>query len=107
MNMNDNKDSQLQEELARLKAEHQRLRDEKLRTERDVDHLTGQLEELQARARQDYGTSDPGELSGLLEEKRKENAVMVAEYRQHLEGLHRGLAEVEKRVDETNEQGES
>jgi len=109
VNKMDNQDRQLQEELTRLKAEYQRLRDEKLRTERDVDHLTGQLRELQDHARQEYGTSDPAALETLLKEKRSENAAMVAEYRTHLETIHRGLAEVEQRVDAAergNGQGE-
>lgn len=92
-------DAALQEELAGLKAEYQRLREDKVRTEQDVANLTRQLDELCRRAEQEYGTSDPGELAALLEKKRAENEAMVADYRAHLEQIHRGLAAVEAEVD--------
>ena len=93
-----NSDQALQQELNRLKTEHQRLREEKVRTEQDVANLTRQLEELQARAEQEYNTSDPAELQKLLEEKRAENAAMVGEYRSHLESINKGLQAVEAQV---------
>lgn len=93
-----NTDQALQQELNRLKTEHQRLREEKVRTEQDVANLTRQLEELQARAEQEYNTSDPTELQKLLDEKRAENEAMVGEYRAHLESIHKGLQAVEIQV---------
>ncbi len=95
MNSNENNDRVLQEELNRLKAEHQRLRDDKVRTGQDLDNLTRQLDELQARAKKEYGTSDPAELRKLLDQKRAENSKMVAEYRAHLESINEGLKDVE------------
>lgn len=105
MTGNDDKDRALQEELARLKAEHQRLRDEKLRTERDMDHLSAQLRDLQARAREEFGTSDPQELGALLAKRREENQAMVAEFRSHLESIRQGLEAVEREVDDPSESG--
>jgi chromosome segregation ATPase len=89
-------DARLQRELAGLKAEHQRLRDEKLRAEQDAANLTRQMDELKARAEAEYGTSDPAELAALLERRRAENAAMVAEYREHLAAVGSALAEVER-----------
>lgn len=99
MNRNDDQDRALQDELAQLKSEHQRLRDEKLRTERDVAHLAAQIKELQDRARQEFGTSDMNELHALLERRRSENQAMVAEFRSHLETIQTDLARVEREVD--------
>lgn len=107
MTSNDDKDRALQEELGRLKAEHQRLRDEKLRTERDMDHLSAQLKDLQDRAREEFGTSDPKELGALLDKRREENQAMVAEFRSHLEGIQQGLKAVERDVDSPSDSGAS
>ncbi|MHC1788243.1 hypothetical protein [Solidesulfovibrio sp.] len=89
-------DARLERELAGLKTEYERLRDDKVRTEQDLRHQQAQLAELEARARADYGTADPEELARLLEEKRQENARLVAEYRDHIAAVRRDLDAVEQ-----------
>jgi len=89
-------DNRLERELAGLKAEYERLRDDKVRTEQDLTHLTHQLAELEARAQADYGTSDPEALRQLLAQKREENARLVTEYRQHIAGVRQDLEAVER-----------
>ncbi len=89
-------DARLERELAGLKAEYERLRDDKLRTEQDLSHLRHQLAELEARAQAEYGTSDPEALKALLEQKRQENALLVAQYRDHIAGVRRELENVER-----------
>ncbi len=89
-------DSRLERELAGLKAEYERLRDDKVRTEQDLSHLQNQLRELEARAEAEYGTSDPEALKTLLARKREENARLVAEYRQHIDAVKTDLAAVER-----------
>lgn len=95
MNTNDMADQRLQEELAKLKREYERLRDEKIRADRDVETLARQLEGLRAQAEAEYGTSDPERLLALLEEKRAENVRLVTAYREHLAGIRRELDAVE------------
>jgi septal ring factor EnvC (AmiA/AmiB activator) len=92
----DDADAKLERELAGLKGEYDRLRDAKVRTEQDLTHLQNQLAELEARAVAEYGTADPAELLRLLEEKRAENARLVAEYREHVAAVRRELEAVER-----------
>jgi len=89
-------DASLERELAGLKQAYERLRDDKVRTEQDLRHQQNQLAELEAKARADYGTADPEELARLLDEKRRENARLVAEYREHIAAVRRDLDAVEQ-----------
>ncbi|MFP5257738.1 MAG: hypothetical protein ACLGQH_01825 [Acidobacteriota bacterium] len=89
-------DASLERELAGLKQAYERLRDEKVRTEQDLRHQQNQLAELEAKARAEYGTADPEELARLLDEKRRENARLVAEYREHIAAVKRDLDAVEQ-----------
>jgi len=89
-------DASLERELAGLKTAYERLRDDKVRTEQDLRHQQNQLAELEAKARADYGTADPEELARLLDEKRQENARLVAEYREHIAAVRRDLDAVEQ-----------
>ncbi len=93
-------DAAAQRELAELKAAYERLRDDKVRAEQNLANLARQLEELEARARAEYGTADPAELAALLEGMRAENARLVAEYREHISGVRRDLAAVEREFEE-------
>ena len=89
-------DAQLERELAGLKAQYERLRDDKVRAEQDLSHLEHQLRDLEASATQAYGTADPEALARLLAEKRAENARLVAAYREHIEAVRRDLEQVER-----------
>ena len=89
-------DTRLERELAGLRGEYERLRDDKVRTEQDLSHLQNQLAELEARAQAEYGTADPEALLRLLEEKRQDNARLVAAYRDHIAAVRRDLETVEK-----------
>ncbi|EHJ49174.1 hypothetical protein DFW101_3174 [Solidesulfovibrio carbinoliphilus subsp. oakridgensis] len=89
-------DARLERELAGLKAQYERLRDDKVRTEQDLSHLQNQLAELEAKAQAEYGTADPEALRRLLEQKRADNARLVAEYRDHIATVRRELESVEK-----------
>ena len=91
-----NSDQQLQQELEQLKKEYGTLRDRKLRAEEALKSKSEQLSELEQKAEQEYGTSDPERLTALLEEKRAENSKLVADYRAHLEGVKASLAQVQK-----------
>jgi hypothetical protein len=89
-------DARLERELAGLKAEYERLRDDKVRTEQDLSHLQNQLTELEAKAQAEYGTADPEALKQLLTQKREDNARLVAEYREHIARVRQDLEAVER-----------
>lgn len=86
----------LERELAQLKQQYERLREDKVRTEQNLDNIGRQLADLEAQAVQQYGTADPQELTSLLEEKRAENARLVAEYRTHISSIMEGLQKLEQ-----------
>ncbi len=93
-------DAALERELAGLKAEYERLREEKVRAEQDLANLTGQLADLERKALEEYGVSDPEALERLLAEKRAENERLVAGYRAHIDGVKNELGAVEGRFKE-------
>ena len=89
-------DAALERELGRLKAQYEKLREEKVRADETLAHLESQLAELSRRALSDYGTADPGELQARLLAMRTENERLVREYREHLSQVTEGLAELEQ-----------
>lgn len=93
-------DAALERELGGLKSEYDRLREAKVRAEQDLAHLTAMLAELEHKAREEYGTADVEDLTRLLEERRAENARLVAAYRDHVRRVAEGLAAVERHFDE-------
>lgn len=96
------RDVQLERELAELRQDYERLREQRVRTEQDITHLTGQLEGLKAQALAEYGTSDPEELQLLLDEKRKENERLVATYRKHVQQIQADLSAVENSLEQAD-----
>ncbi|MDQ7833217.1 MAG: hypothetical protein RDU30_15915 [Desulfovibrionaceae bacterium] len=93
-------DQGLEKELASLKADYVKLRDEKVRAEQDLANLTAQLAELEQKAQDDYGTADPDELARLLETKRQENAALVADYRDHIQAVRQELDAIDREFGE-------
>lgn len=93
---NHDQDQALEQELAALKQEYERLREQKFRSEENLANLERQLAELEDQARQEYGTAEPDELEKLLDQKREENAKLVADYRQHIQDINNGLAAIEQ-----------
>jgi len=89
-------DATLERELGLLKAEYEKLREEKLRADQTLAHLKSQLAELSQQAQKEYGTADPEELQARLSAMRAENERLVAEYRGHIASIRAGLAELEQ-----------
>ncbi|WP_291330228.1 hypothetical protein [Desulfovibrio sp. UCD-KL4C] len=88
-------DNELEQELNLLKQQYERLREDKVRTEQNLDNIGRQLAELEEQAIQQYGTADSEKLSQLLEEKRTENSRLVTEYRAHITSIVDGLQKLE------------
>lgn len=89
-------DMALERELAELKKQYEKLREDKVRTEQNLDNLSRQLHELEEQARADYGTADSDELKVMLDKKRAENDRLVTEYKEHIRSIHAGLSELER-----------
>lgn len=93
---NTDQDQALERELTGLKQEYERLKEQKFHTEANLANLEQQLQELEAQAREEYGTADPEELEKLLAQRREENARLVADYRRHIQDINNGLAAIEQ-----------
>ena len=99
-------DARHERELADLRREWEKLREDQVRTEQELKMLDGRIAELRTACEAEYRTSDPDELATLLDEKRADNARLVAEYREHLDGLKAELDAVERDVGESGAPGE-
>lgn len=93
---NPDRDAALEAELADLRRQHDRLREEKVRAEEQLASLEQQLRQLEEEALREHGVSDPDALAALLEERRAENERRVAAYRQHIAGVRQGLQDVDQ-----------
>ncbi|MGC8719883.1 MAG: hypothetical protein ACP5TY_07730 [Thermodesulforhabdaceae bacterium] len=91
-------DEEIIKELEALKAEYARLDKKRIETATQLKSREDQLKELKEKALKEYGTNDVNELKKLLEEWRAENERKVAEYRQHIEHIKKGLAELSSEV---------
>lgn len=90
------KDAALERELAALRGDYERLKEEKVRTEEQLASIQQQLAQLEEEAVRDFGVSDPEALQQLLDERRAENERRVAEYRAHIGEVKQGLDAVEQ-----------
>lgn len=90
------RDTKAEQALAQLTKQYEDLKSDKIRTEQNLENLTSQLSELEARAREEYGTDDPEELGQLLKQRRAANDKAVDEYRRHLESVREGLRAAEQ-----------
>ncbi|EGJ48920.1 hypothetical protein [Desulfocurvibacter africanus] len=93
-------DQRLEQELAQLRAEYEKLKMERVRTEQNLANLSQQLREMEERAQAEYGTADPADLERLLAERRAENARLVEDYRKHIEAIRADLSAVERGVED-------
>jgi len=89
------RDAALERELAGLKADFERLREEKVRAEQNLANLKGQISELETKAKEEFGTADLAELEKLLADRRAENERLLAEYKQHITLIRSDLDAVE------------
>jgi chromosome segregation ATPase len=92
-------DAALERELAGLRNEYEKLREEKVRAEQTLEHLKAELAALEEEAGKRYGTSDPGELKAMLAAMRAENERQVRAYREHVAAVREGLAALERGAD--------
>jgi hypothetical protein len=94
------RDQEVQDQLQTLREEHRKLHEQKIATERDRQNLEERLRELREQAQREYGTDDLDHLRQLLEQRRRENDRMVAEYQQHIQDIQGRLREVDNAASE-------
>jgi uncharacterized coiled-coil DUF342 family protein len=94
------RDQELKQELEGLQKEYDGLRERRIRIQSDLDHLKKDLADLESEAREKYGTADTKKLEEMLEEKRRENERLVAEYAAHVDGIKKELEKVERETGE-------
>lgn len=98
------RDQAVQEKLEILKKDYKDLDTRKITTEANIKNLEQELERLREQAQKNYGTSELEELERLLEERRKENERLVAEYELHIKGIKDHLDEIDRQsAQETHE----
>jgi ribosomal protein L29 len=88
-------DAGVQKKLEELKKEYAQLHTQKITTEANIKNLEENLARLRATAEKDYGTSDLEELQRILEARRRDNEVKVAQYEQHVREIKENLAAIE------------
>jgi chromosome segregation ATPase len=97
------KDEQLERELAELRAEHDKLREEKVRTEQNLENVRRQIAELEQQAEREYGVSDLDRLQEMLDARRAENEKLVADYRNHVRAVREELEKIEQGLEEAGQ----
>lgn len=93
-------DQQVENKLSELREEYRKLHERKIATERDRQNLESRLAELKEQAEREYGTSDLDQLRDLLEQRRRENQQMVADYERHVREINARLGEIESSAKE-------
>jgi len=81
--------------LESLKQRYEKLYDRKIQTQTQLESTTKQLEELQAEAAEQFGTSDIDQLETKLAEMQAENEKRLTDYKSLLDGIEQDLAKVE------------
>lgn len=87
--------------IEELQRRYQALNTKKIQAETQRESAKQRLDELKARARQDYGTDDVGQLRTKLAEMVAENTRKRTAYQADLDAIERGLADVERTFAET------
>jgi len=86
-----------QQTIEELRERYRKLNEQKIRASANLKTATDQLEQLNAEAKKQWGTSDLAELEKKLAEMREENDRRRADYQKHLETVERALAEVDEK----------
>jgi chromosome segregation ATPase len=93
------------QDIETLRERHASLRDRAIAAETELKAAEKELEELRARAREEYGTDDPEKLEELLEAMRRENEDRRATYEASLDAIEADLNAVEAAYETAREDG--
>ena len=88
--------NEAQLKMEQLQAEYERLRQAKIRSEADRENAELRLQELQERARREFGSADPQELETKLKELEAENQNRTQNYEKHVQKLDQAVRDVER-----------
>jgi hypothetical protein len=90
------RDAEVQQKLETLRQEYNVLHTKKITTDANIKNLEKNLDRLRASAEQEYGTSDLEKLREILETRRQENEMKVAQYEQHVKEIKEKLTAIEE-----------
>jgi hypothetical protein len=90
------RDAEVQQKLETLRQEYNVLHTKKITTDANIKNLEENLYRLRASAEQEYGTSDLEKLREILETRRQENEMKVAQYEQHVKEIKEKLTAIEE-----------
>lgn len=90
-----------EQSIEALQKRYQDLNTRKIQAETERNGAKKRLDELKARARENYGTDDVEALQKKLDEIIQENARKRAKYQEDLDKIEMNLAEVEKKFAES------
>jgi len=85
-------DSKNLKRLEELRPAYERLRDERIRAEGDIERLTGELDEARRLAREQFGTDDEAAILRLVEEARAANEAAIRDLAATLRDIEARLA---------------
>lgn len=100
--MSDNADSL--QSIDELTKRFNNLNDQKVRADENLKNAQKQLQQLQADAKEQFGTSDLNELKGMLKKMEAENERLQSDYQKHLDQLESELKSVEDSYTESQEE---
>jgi chromosome segregation ATPase len=83
-------------EIESLKSRYQTLSHKKTAVDTELKTAKKGLEDLQAKAKSEYGTSDIDELKEKLRAMRTENESKTREYKEHLDRIEEKLNDIER-----------
>ena len=83
--------------IEQLRKRYESLNKEQITADANYKNAKKQLDDLQATARETYGTDDLASLRAKLVEMETENERKLAEYRTHLDKIEADLAEVNQK----------
>lgn len=94
----DNSDGVVQT-IEELTERYQRLNEQKIQAQRDLHNARKRLDELKAKAKQEYDTDDLDELNRLLDEMKRKNEEDRINYQASLDTIESQLGEIEETYD--------
>ena len=94
------KNSEASQSIDQLQKRYQGLSEQKIKVETQRDHALTQLNDLQAQAKELYGSDNVEELKKILEQMKTSNETKRSEYQESLDSIDAELAAVDEKFNE-------
>lgn len=87
--------------IEKLSERYQQLSVQRVQAQRDLEHAQSSLNQLKAKAREDYGTDDIEDLKQILDDMKRKNEEDRANYQASLDAIESELNEIDKKYGST------